>query len=155
MKISHRRIRIFLIIISVFTCFNAYAEVVLEPFDSKPVTLSSLKGKWVYLHYWASWCPPCLKEIPIYNSFYKQVQNAPVALFAVNYDWVEPDVQRALMNKYKIKFPALRTDPSEVLGLSDVSVLPATYIYNPEGKLIKVLYGSQTLASLWGVMKQG
>lgn len=133
---------------------SAHADIVLEPFDAKPIAFSSLKGKWIYLHYWASWCAPCLKEIPIYNKFYQQIRNAPIVLFAVNYDWVDPDIQRSMMNKYRIKFPALKVDPSEKLGLSDISILPATYIYNPDGKLVKVLYGGQTLTSLWEVVRK-
>ena len=47
---------------------------------------SSLKGKWVYINYWANWCQPCLEEIAAFNQFYDKYKNKNIAVFGVNYD---------------------------------------------------------------------
>jgi len=53
------------------------------------ISFSSLKGKWVYIHYWANWCQPCLEEIAAFNQFYDRYQHKNIAVFGVNYDGLQ------------------------------------------------------------------
>lgn len=123
------------------------ANVMLKDISGQMIPFTSLKGKWVLINYWASWCQPCLDEIAELNQFYSKRKDK-VALFAVNYDMVSLADQIALIRKYDIRYPSLQEDPAEDLNLGDIRGVPATFVFNPEGRFSGTLYGSQTLESL-------
>lgn len=134
-----------LLCLSLFS--NANANAVLKTIDGKNISFSSLKGKWVFINYWASWCQPCLDEIPILNQFYQLHQN-DMALFAVNFDFLPIASQLTLIKELNIRYPALIKNPGKQLGLEQPRGVPATFVFNPEGRLVDTLYGGQTLSSL-------
>ena len=112
------------------------------------LAFSSLKGKWIYINYWANWCQPCLEEISAFNQFYDTYKNKNVAVFGVNYDGLSINKQLALIKQVNLHYPSLTTDPANALKLGDIRAVPVTFIFNPEGKLHDVRYGQQTVASL-------
>ena len=118
----------------------------LEDINGRSFLLSELQGKWVFINYWASWCQPCLNEIPEFNRFYEENKN--VVLFAVNYDGVPPDAQKKLIQQFHIRYPSLSTDPARALQLGSISVVPMTFVFNPQGQLTYRLFGGQTMADL-------
>lgn len=128
---------------------NAYAHThILESTQGKKIPFSSLKGKWVYINYWASWCAPCLHEIPEFNHFYSHYKDKNIAVFGVNYDGLPLDEQLDVIKQFKLKYPSLAHDPKDMLRLGDIQGVPVTFIFNPEGKLHDVRYGEQTERSL-------
>ncbi len=127
------------------SCVNA--EAILQGIDGKKIPFSSLNGQWVLINYWASWCQPCLDEIPELNRFYKQTKANNVALFAVNYDALPVNKQKALINAFDIRYPTLK-DPATPLQLGDIKGVPVTFVFNPQGQLTNTLYGAQTVQSL-------
>lgn len=122
-------------------------NTIFTTLKNKQITLKSLKGKWVVLNYWASWCKPCYKEIPALNAFAKKYKDK-VVVMGISYDQLEPDQLPALVKKMKIEFTTLKYDPGMEVGIEHVPGLPATYIINPKGKLVKTLLGEQTENSL-------
>lgn len=124
------------------------AEVLLQDIQGKNIPFSELKGKWVLINYWAGWCQTCVNEIPEFNRFYKSHKNDPVALFAVNYDALPLFEQQTLIRKLNINYPNLIKNPANDLNLGEINGVPMTFIINPEGKLVKILYGGQTARSL-------
>lgn len=134
-------------LITIFFIAKTQAQVVLEPIDAPPIPFKTLQGKWIIINYWASWCQPCVDEIKELNQFYDHYKNK-VAVFAVNYDAFTPAKQLQLIKRYNIHYPSLKEDPAQILHLGDIRGVPVTYLFNPQGKLIKTLYGGQTLVSL-------
>lgn len=124
-----------------------------DTFDShgKPISMASYKGKWVVINYWATWCKPCIKELPDLNALYTG-QKDKVMVLGVNYDKMENQQINQFANKLAVTFPMLREFPIQKYGINDISGLPTTYIVNPEGKLAKTLHGPQTQASLEAAM---
>lgn len=116
------------------------------------LTFSSLRGKWVYINYWANWCQPCLEEIAAFNQFYDRYKHKNIAVFGVNYDGLPVDEQMALIQQADLHYPSLTTDPAVVLKLGDIRAVPVTFIFDPTGKLHDVRYGKQTLESLSDVL---
>lgn len=142
--------------LSLFFCLFFISQsyggpIVLKQINGQQIPFNSLKGKWVFINYWASWCQPCLDEIKELNAFY-QSQKEKIALFAVNYDMLPLDEQQGLIRKYQIKYPSLQNDPASALGLGDIRGVPATFVFNPQGVLSTILYGGQTLHKLNAAM---
>jgi thiol-disulfide isomerase/thioredoxin len=125
-------------------------DITLQTIQGDKIAFSSLKGKWVFINYWASWCHICLDEIPELNRFYRQNKDH-VALFAVNYDNVS--LQEQMKITHHLSYPSLK-DPSQLLDLGDVEALPVTFVFNPEGKLHNTLYGGQTYKELNAYLTQ-
>jgi thiol-disulfide isomerase/thioredoxin len=126
----------------------AQADTLLNDVQGKTISFSSLKGKWVLINYWASWCKSCIDEIPELNLFYQKHKKDPVALFAVNYDALPLYKQKRLIQKHQIMYPSLSTDPAMTLGLGDIIGVPVTFVIDPQGKLVDRLYGGQSIQSL-------
>lgn len=140
--------RFFSALLGFFIAGSVHAETVLQGLHGEKTPFSSLSGKWVLINYWASWCRPCLAEIPVLNRFYEKHKAGNVALFAVNYDTPSLKEQESLIKQFNIHYPALLKDPSNALHLGSIHGVPVTFVFNPQGKLVKKLYGSQTMASL-------
>jgi thiol-disulfide isomerase/thioredoxin len=120
----------------------------LQDMDGHNISFSDLRGKWVLINYWASWCQACLDEIPEFNRFYEDNKNNDVVMFAVNYDGLPVDAQKKLMTQWDIHYPSLKKDPSSSLHLGDIRGVPVTFVFNPQGQLSHTLYGGQTINDL-------
>jgi thiol-disulfide isomerase/thioredoxin len=129
-----------------------HAEVMLQNLQGEDIALSSLKGKWVFINYWASWCGPCLDEISALNRFYKENKERDVEVYAVNYDSLPLNRQQRLIKKFDIRYPSLKHSVASILHLGNIEVVPVTFVFNPEGELSTTLYGGQTVASLTEAM---
>lgn len=141
--------KIALLILSLLSASSqGLAAALVSDNQGQEISLASLKGKWVYINYWASWCPTCLEEIPELNRFYEANKNQALALYAVNFDGLSASTQNALIKRFKINYPSLLKDPSKALNLGDIRGIPVTFVINPQGELVKTLYGGQTVESL-------
>lgn len=136
------------LILSFLALFSLQADASYLVTPSGKVPLETLRGKWVFISYWATWCPPCVDEIDALNQFYRQHQQDNVALFAVNYDGVSKKEQLASAETYGLEYPSLIENPANSLKLADIRSLPALFVLNPEGKLHDTHYGGLTLQKL-------
>ncbi|WP_237758259.1 TlpA family protein disulfide reductase [Legionella londiniensis] len=130
------------------------AEIVLHDLQNNKISFSSLQGKWVFLNYWASWCQPCIDEIPELNRFYNKHKHK-VVIFGVNYDALPIEEQRLLVRQYDLAYPSLSHDPAASLNLGDIRGVPMTFVFNPEGQLAHTLTGGQTSKTLSRIIRLG
>lgn len=138
---------------AILLCSSAtHAEVMLQNLQGEDIALSSLKGKWVFINYWASWCGPCLDEISALNRFYKNNMDKDVEVYAINYDALPLNRQQRLIKKFDIRYPSLKHSAASALHLGNIEVVPVTFVFNPKGELSTTLYGGQTVASLTEAM---
>ncbi len=113
---------------------------------------ADMQDKWIVVNYWATWCAPCIKEIPELNTLAKDHADTLVVL-GVNFD--EPAADKALADarKLKIEFPVYAEDPHERLGVQTPEVLPTTFVFGPGLQLRATLVGPQTETSLLEAMR--
>ena len=131
---------------SIFNFIKKAEEPSLETLSGKKIPLASLAGHWVLINYWASWCQPCVEEIAVFNYLHKT--NPKFYIFAVNYDSMQLSKQKRLAKKFHIKYPSLKHSVAKTLHLGSVSVVPVTFVFDPQGKLYTTLYGGQTVESI-------
>lgn len=115
--------------------------------DGNGYSLANLHGKYVFVNYWATWCAPCIKEIPELNKLNKEHADDLIIL-GVDFDQVEGEELKKEIAKMNITFPVFAIEPSKLLGVKIPQVLPTTYVFDREGKLKATLVGPQTEASL-------
>lgn len=151
-----RRLKPFIAFCCGLLCFLttaiSHADTILEDLNNTPISWSSLKGKWVFINVWASWCGPCVEEISELNRFYEANKHKNVMVYAVNYDALPLFKQQRLIRKFSIRYPSLKLNTVARLHLGDLSVVPVTYVFNPEGELTTALYGGQTYRSFKEVL---
>lgn len=112
-----------------------------------PLTIDDFKGYTVYVNYWAEWCLPCREEIPELNAFQEKHQGT-VRVVGVNFDRLTGETLAGQVTKLGIDFPNLDIDPRTALNVPVPIGLPETFVINPDGKLVSLLRGPQTLEAL-------
>lgn len=121
----------------------------LQQLNGADLSWASMRGEWVFINYWAIWCAPCRKEIPELNAFTQG------RVLGVNYDNPDSETLQAHTAELSIEFTQLGSDPSELLGFERPAVLPATYVFDPNGVYRGVMMGPQTQASLSAWLQPG
>ena len=115
-------------------------------------SLASLKGKWVVVNFWATWCAPCIKEIPDLAAFAKANQgNAVVLGIALDYD--EPNSVKSFARKVGMTYPLILGEGQAEKQFGKVKGLPTTLVYDPSGKQVFSKTGTVTRGQLEGLMK--
>ena len=117
------------------------SDFTLESLASgSPVKLSALKGKVVVLDFWATWCGPCRRWMPIVAKAQRDYANKGVQVYAVNLRESEAKV-REYLDKQKIEVPVLMDRNGAVATDYRASSIPTTVIVGRDGKVVRVLVG--------------
>lgn len=113
------------------------------------------KDKIVLINFWATWCPPCIKEIPVFNELYKKYSDKFIivgVLFEKDKDLKELE---SFIEKYNIKFPITVGDENFRMAkaFNDVRKVPESYLYSKEGKYVKDYIGEVDKEDLENYLK--
>ena len=109
----------------------------LEDMDGEKYSLQSYRGKVVILNFWATWCPPCRREIPSMEALYQAFRDEAFAILAIN-EWETEDHVFAFMGQLPVEpsFPILLDLDSEVATSFGVKGLPTTLLLDPQGRIV-------------------
>ncbi len=122
-------------------------EITLPDTSGKQISLSSLKGKYVLIDFWASWCEPCKESLPGLIEIYNKYKDKNFTVFSVSLDkrkgnWVEA------INYFKMPWTQvseLKYWSSKVVSLYNFEGIPYTVLVSPEGKIIAKKLGDSEL----------
>lgn len=103
--------------------------------DGKTVSFESLKGKVVFLNIWATWCPPCIAEMPNIHSLYKKMDPNKIAFVMLSVDEAGMAKVKKFIDKKGYSFPVyLPASPFPQEFYS--TAIPTTFIISTEGKIV-------------------
>ena len=111
--------------------------------NGKIHTLSGYKGKWVLVNYWATWCPPCLEEIPDLIALHENKKNNLVVI-GVAFDFRSPKQVIEFAEGLMVTYPIVLGTPQIMNQIGPMQGLPTTYLFNPEGKMVAQQVGAVT-----------
>jgi thiol-disulfide isomerase/thioredoxin len=109
----------------------------LEDMDGKAHALQDYRGHVVMLNFWATWCPPCVREMPSMEAIFQTLQGRPFMVLAVN-QWETPDDVFPFLGQLEVfpSFPILHDPDGEVAAAYGIQGLPTTLIIDPQGRVV-------------------
>jgi cytochrome c biogenesis protein CcmG/thiol:disulfide interchange protein DsbE len=113
------------------------ADFELTDLEGHSVSLASLRGKVVFLNFWATWCAPCLTEMPSMEKLYDAfADRSDFAMLAVSQDAKGAAVVLPYVRKHGYRFEVLLDPQSKVAESYDVSGVPETFIIDRDGRIV-------------------
>ena len=106
----------------------------LEDVNGKRFEIKDFNGKVTLINFWASWCPPCVEEIPSLNRLKQAMQGKEFHLISINYA-ESPQHIREFMRKVEVDFPVLVDQAGKLAGKWKVVAFPSTFVIGPDGKI--------------------
>ena len=110
--------------------------------DGKMISLSDHIGKVVLVNIWATWCRPCIDEMPSMEKLYQELDKEDFAILAVSIDALGAGVVKPFMQAYNLTFPALLDPEGTIKTTYQVTGVPESFIIDQQGVLIKKIIGA-------------
>ena len=116
------------------------------PFDlptpqGDTVSLASQKGKWVFVNFWATWCPPCVEEMPAIERLSKKMKDRAFTVLAVHIGKESNERLISYAKKTGLTFTMLIDAEKETMRDYGLKSIPVTYIVNPKGEIVAFAEG--------------
>lgn len=118
-------------------------------------SLSDYRGKWVLVNYWATWCPPCLEELPELELFHTDAKGQAVVI-GVNMESISNDELRTFVDQQFLSYPILTASerPQRDKLLGPVDGLPTSYLVTPAGEVVARQVGPITAQAINDFIKR-
>ncbi|MEA2518277.1 MAG: hypothetical protein QOF49_357 [Chloroflexota bacterium] len=107
----------------------------LVDLDGQPVQLASLRGKTVWLNFWASWCPPCQSETPVLRDIAERYRDRGLAVVGIAVQESSPENVAAYAAKYQLRYAIAPDSTGEVFRRYLLYALPTQFFIGPEGAI--------------------
>ena len=106
------------------------------------VRLADYRGKLVLLNFWATWCPPCVAEVPSLNALYKQFREDGLVVLAVSVD-TEEEAYRRFLDRFGVTFPTVLDPERRVSSRYGTMKYPESYLIDRQGTVIQKYVGPE------------
>jgi thiol-disulfide isomerase/thioredoxin len=134
--------------------FSALAiDMPLTDINGNKVNLKSYQGKWVVVNYWATWCPPCIVEMPELQSFHDEHVKKDALVIGINTELIGKQQLQSFLEDYFITYPIFSSKPTQQSELGLIPGLPTTFLVTPEGEVVARQVGPVTRDMIEQFMK--
>jgi thiol-disulfide isomerase/thioredoxin len=134
----------------IFNSAVAAADFSFRDIAGKQHNLADYRGKWVLINFWATWCPPCLKEIPDLMALHEAHKDKDLVVIGIATDYNSPKLVTDFAREHRISYPIVLGNDAIVAQIGRVEGLPMTYMFNPQGKIVAYNVGSLTKKAVEG-----
>jgi thiol-disulfide isomerase/thioredoxin len=125
-------------------CAETFAFKDLQGHEQR---LQDYRGKWVLVNFWATWCPPCLEEMPDLIALHEAHKNSDLVVIGVALDSTRESVVEFVAKK-KVSYPIVFGNYELAEQVGEVEALPTSYLFDPAGKLVSYQQGMVTRSSV-------
>ena len=129
--------------------FSGYAaDFSLEDTQGKTHRLADYCGKWVLVNFWATWCPPCLSEIPELTSLHNAHKDNDLVVIGIAMDSGSSKKVANFAKAHGISYPVVLGNRKIAAQIGELEVLPTSYLYAPNGEQVSYQTGEVTRESV-------
>jgi peroxiredoxin len=129
-----------------------HPEFTLNDLSGKAWTFSKLRGKVVLVNFWATWCPPCRKEMPDLETLYGRFASKGLMVLGISDE--EAAKVEPFIHERKVSFPVLIDAERKVNEMFVVEGIPKTFVYDREGKLVAQSIDMRTEKQFMGMLQK-
>jgi peroxiredoxin len=124
----------------------------LKDLDGKELSLSDLRGKKVFLNFWATWCPPCIAEMPEIEKLYQETKDSDLVIIAIEIG--EPlDTVKSFIDSNKYNFKVLLDPDQNVAAQYGIASIPTSYFIDVDGNIISKSVGAMDIDQMRAYIK--
>jgi peroxiredoxin len=116
-------------------------DFTLPDLQGDQVQLSALRGKVVFINVWATWCPPCVEEMPTMQRLYDRLHTRGLEVLAISIDTLGAQVVGPFMQRHQLTFPALLDPTGSIERLYRTGGVPESFIVDKAGLLVEKVVG--------------
>jgi peroxiredoxin len=120
--------------------------------DGKTYSLDALRGKIVLLNFWATWCPPCRKEMPDMEALYRRFRQKGLVVLAVSDE--DRETVAGFLAKQNYMFPVLLDPGRKTAGAFSVEGIPKSFIFDAQGQLVAEAMDMRTERQFLDLLKE-
>ena len=131
----------------------ASADYQLRDMDGKIYSVSDYRGKWLIINCWATWCAPCIKEIPELERFYQENRSS-AQVWGVTFEDTDKTTILEYVDRLGVTYPILGYGQDPLTGFGPVTVLPTTFVIDTNGLFFHRFEGPVTRQDLSNVIQQ-
>jgi len=124
-------------------------DFALQTIEGEELQLSSLRGRVVLLNLWATWCVPCLKEMPDLNEMHQELSPEGLTVVGLTIDGEDKPVIDRFVQRLGVTYPVVYGSveaAQSILGTNAVPILPTTLLIDREGYIIERIVGTVPIA---------
>ena len=125
----------------------------LRDMDGKSHQVSDNRGKWLIINFWATWCPPCIQEMPELERFYQQ-NSSSAQVWGVTFEDTDKATIRQFIEQLGITYPVLGYGQDPLTGFGTVTVLPTTFVIDKQGLFLHRFEGPITAQNIAKIIDQ-
>ena len=113
----------------------------LKDINGNNISLTDYKGKVIILDFWATWCPPCIKEIPDFIELYEQYKDKGFVMIGISLYQAGIEVVKEFAQSYKINYPIAMDDGQVNKAYGGITSIPTTFVIDSKGNIRKKYVG--------------
>ena len=146
---THATVRALLIAVLLLASFSAAAsEFAFKDTQDQLQRLSDYRGKWVLVNFWATWCPPCLDEMPDLIALHNAHKDTDLVVLGIALEYASSKGVTDFAAKHAISYPVILGDHKMAAQVGEVNTLPTTILFDPTGKPVGHQEGAITRESV-------
>ena len=116
--------------------------------NGKEQRISDYRGKWVLVNYWATWCMPCIKELPELEAFHNKHKADKAVVLGLNMESIKLDKLRSFIKDKSVTYPIVQVEMAVETPFGTVFGMPTSFLINPKGEVAAREAGTITAKSL-------
>ena len=122
----------------------AAVDMPLTAVNGSKVNLNQYQGSWLVVNYWATWCPPCIAEMPELQSFHDEHVDKGAMVIGINAENISKQQLMTFLDDYFITYPNFVAGPTQQSELGLIPGLPTTFMVSPKGEVVARQVGPVT-----------
>lgn len=122
-------------------------NMALQDLEGNRVELESLRGKVIFLNFWATWCSPCKEEMSSMEALYQQFKGRGFVFLAIAVDYGGIKPVKQFIEKHRYTFPVLVDQKGKSLDLFNVKAIPTTLVIDKQGRILGKAIGPRNWRS--------